>query len=98
MSEWGFDIEHKGYRFKSSEKEKGDSLIEISRDGTVLKSFLFPSYKIWNIPAHADDIIADLESGLRIAGSDGLGGNAYQPQPLPDPPKGGEGKDEMSDL
>jgi hypothetical protein len=77
MSDYGYDILHKGYRFKSSERDKGGSLIEISKDGVVLKSFLFPSYKIWNIPAHADDIIVDLESGLRIAGSDGLGGNLY---------------------
>jgi hypothetical protein len=85
MSDYGYDILHKGYRFKSTESDhKGDSLIEISKDGTVLKSFLFPSYKIWNIPAHADDIIADLESGLRIAGSDGLGGNLYSPSEATD--------------
>ena len=39
-------------------------------------------YKVFNIPAHIDDIVEGLErnsdSGLRIAGSDGLGGNAYQ--------------------
>jgi hypothetical protein len=55
------------------------SLITIqNEEGSCIKEFEFPSYKIWNIPAHKDDIVDDLEQELRIAGSDGLGGNAYQ--------------------
>jgi len=50
----------------------------------MVRDFLFPSYKIWNIAAHADDIIDGLEQGndkgLFIAGSDGLGGNLYEPK------------------
>jgi hypothetical protein len=60
---------------------KGDALIEVERDGEIVRSFNFPAYKVWNIPAHADDIIhSELEKnkdGYRIAGSDGLGGNAF---------------------
>jgi hypothetical protein len=58
-----------------------DALIEVRRDNKIVRSFTFPSYKIWNIPAHADDIInSELEKntdGYKIAGSDGLGGNAF---------------------
>ncbi len=79
--EWGFDFEEDGFRFVSKEKDKGNSEITISREGKILRQFLFPSYKIWNIPAHAKDIIEglkkDVDCGLRVAGSDGFGGNAY---------------------
>jgi len=78
---YGFEFEKDGYHFVSVEKESGTSEITISKNGKVLKRFPFPSYKIWNIPAHAEDIIAGLEkendSGLLIAGSDGLGGNYF---------------------
>jgi len=37
---------------------------------------------VWNIPAHADDIIeselAKNDDGYFIAGSDGLGGNVFK--------------------
>ena len=78
-----FDGETRGYRFKATYliEPKGDALIEIFKGEELKKEFLFPSYKIWNISAHADDIIDGLEKesdeGLRIAGSDGLGGNSY---------------------
>jgi hypothetical protein len=60
---------------------KGDALIEISKDGTMLRSVLWPAYKIWNIAAHAWDIADDLEDGLVLAGSDCLGGTCYTPAP-----------------
>jgi hypothetical protein len=64
---------------------KGESLIEIRQDDVLVKEFLWPSYKIWNITAHADEIIEGLkkgsDEGLRIAGSDGLGGNVYRENP-----------------
>jgi len=78
-----FEGEKRGYHFKATylEEPKGESLIEISKAGEMIREFLFPSYKIWNISAHADDIIDGLEeqndSGLLMAGSDGLGGNVY---------------------
>lgn len=79
-----FDGEKRGYRFRATYlvEPKGDALIEIFKGDSLKKEFLFPAYKIWNISAHADDIIDGLEKesdeGLRIAGSDGLGGNSYQ--------------------
>ena len=78
-----FEYEKSGYRFKATYlvEPKGEALIEIFKDATLKKEFLFPAYKIWNISAHADDIIDGLEKGsdegLHIAGSDGLGGNSY---------------------
>lgn len=75
---------HKGYIFTCTYllEPKGEALIEIEKDGKLLREFLFPAYKVFNIPAHVDDIVEGLErnsdSGLRIAGSNGLGGNAYQ--------------------
>jgi len=74
-----------GYHFKASYliEPKGEALIEISKDGKMVREFLFPAYKIWNIAAHAHDIAEGLDresdSGLYTAGSDGLGGNSYQP-------------------
>jgi hypothetical protein len=71
-----FDGQAHGYRFVAwyLHEPKADALIEISKDGEVVKSFLWPAYKIWNIAAHAADIAHDLDAGLAVAGSDGLGG------------------------
>ncbi len=75
-----------GYNFigtflSGPEGDAGNALIEIKKDGKLVKEFLFPAYKIWNIAAHAQDIVdglkKDSDSGLYVAGSDGLGGNAY---------------------
>lgn len=81
-----FEIEKKGYTFKATYLmfPKNDALIEIFKGNNLIKEFLFPAYKIWNIAAHIYDIIDGLEEesdyGLRIAGSDGLGGNCYTKQ------------------
>jgi hypothetical protein len=85
------EIESKAYKFNEKnytfecwylKEPSGEALIRITKDDKVVREFLFPSYKIYNITAHADDIIKGLENesdeGLRIAGSDGLFGNAYQ--------------------
>ncbi len=80
-----FEGEKRGYRFVGTylTEPKGDALIEIFKGDVMVREFLFPAYKVWNIAAHADDIVDGLEedsdSGLREAGSDGLGGNVYQP-------------------
>ncbi len=79
--EIAFDYKHdEHFRFVATYLEipRGDALIEIFKDAKLIKEFLFPGYKIYNIPAHAHDIVEDLERGLTIAGSTGLGGNVYQ--------------------
>jgi hypothetical protein len=75
-----YEFEEKGYKFRATylKEPKGDALIEIFKEDKLIKEFLFPSYKIYNISAHVNDIINDLEEGLKIAGSNGLGSNSYQ--------------------
>jgi hypothetical protein len=79
-----FTQETKGYTITATylKEPETDALIEIKKVGKVVKEFLFPAYKIWNIAAHMNDIIAGFEKGnddgLYEAGSDGLGGNVYQ--------------------
>lgn len=74
----------RGFVFKAWDLQagKGDALIEVERDGKLVRSFNFPEYKAWNIPAHANDIIqSELDKdvdGYLEAGSDGLGGNAFR--------------------
>ena len=73
----------RGYVFKATylEEPKSEALIEIFKDDVLVKEFLFPAYKIFNIAAHASDIVDSLEQGnedgFYVAGSNGLGGNSY---------------------
>ena len=73
-----------GYQFIATylKEPKGEALIEIKKEGIIVKEFLFPSYKIWNIAAHAQDIVDGLkeesEEGILMAGLTGLGGNVYK--------------------
>jgi len=79
-----FEIKEKEYHFKATylQEPRGEALVEIFKDGKIVREFLFPSYKIYNIAAHIDDIIDGLEngndSGLIEAGTTGLGGNVYK--------------------
>lgn len=77
-----FECEARGLKFTATylTEPKGDALIEITRNGEMVKSLLWPAYKIWNIAAHADDIAADIEDGLATAGATGFGGNVYSPE------------------
>ena len=49
----------RGFTVKASYllEPKGDALIEIFKDGELLRWFLFPAYKVWNIAAHFSDIV-----------------------------------------
>ena len=69
----------RGFVFKAWNlpDSKGNALIEVWRDDKLVRDFKFPAYKIWNIPAHSDDIITselnkDTE-GYAIASSTGIG-------------------------
>ena len=81
-----FDHVHRGFRFVATYliKPKGEALIEIGKDGEPVKSVLWPAYKIWNIPAHADDIVTDLEVGLYEAGWTGFGSVYVMEEPTHD--------------
>lgn len=76
LGEKAFTCESGGYHFTAwyLASSKVDALIEIRRGADVVRSFLWPAYKIWNIAAHTQDIAADIDAGLATAGSDGLGG------------------------
>jgi hypothetical protein len=58
---------------------KGDAFIQITKGDSVVREFLFPAYKVWNIAAHLPDIVdSELSNncaGYGVAASDGLGGS-----------------------
>lgn len=66
---------------------KGDALVEVFKDGALVREFLFPAYKIWNIAAHFSDIvdgeIAKHDGGYRAAAWNGIT-SPGEPQPLPE--------------
>ena len=78
-----FDHRDGGYRFVATYLTEpiGDALIEILKGDEVIRAFLWPAYKIWNIAAHASDIAASLDAGhsdgLYLAGEIGFGANVY---------------------
>lgn len=57
---------------------KEDALVRLFKDGTIVREFLFPAYKIYNIQAHFRDIvdseIAGNVNGYTMAASTGLEG------------------------
>ncbi len=69
----------RGYTVKASylkAPHAGDALIEISKDGVVFRSFLYPAYRIYNIAAHFSDIvdgeIENHDGGYRAADFNGI--------------------------
>jgi len=78
INDRGFNV--KAWSLKDTEQSKGDSLIEIRYQGELIRGFIFPLYKIWNIAAHFHDIVDgelskdDKERGYRIAASTGFEG------------------------
>ena len=78
-----FDVDDRGFNVKAWYLEntaelKGDAVIEVSYDNEIIRQFLFPAYKIYNIAAHFRDIVdgelskTDKERGYKIAASTGL--------------------------
>jgi hypothetical protein len=57
----------RGYQAKTFYliEPQGDALVEIYHDGKLLRLFLFPAYKIWNIAAHFKDIVDSEIAGDR---------------------------------
>ena len=49
----------RGYTCRASylTEPKGEAFIEIFKDGQLVRDFLFPAYKIYNIQAHFEDIV-----------------------------------------
>ena len=73
----GFNV--RAWYLRDTEKSKGDALIEIRYKNKLIRRFLFPAYKIYNIAAHFKDIVDgelsknNKDFGYRIAASTGLG-------------------------
>jgi hypothetical protein len=70
----------RGYTVKASylkEPHKGDALVEIFKDNQLIRKFIFPAYKIWNIAAHFKDIVdSEIEkttAGYEMAAWNGIG-------------------------
>lgn len=87
--ELAFDRQDRGYRIRVWYRDKSaDALAEITLNKKLLRHFLYPAYKIWNLEAHFGDIVdSEMENnieGYAIAGSDGLGGGVM-PQPTGQP-------------
>jgi hypothetical protein len=58
--------------------DAGDALVEIFNAGKIVRHFLFPAYKIYNIQVHFSDIvdgeIANNLHGYEMAAWDGISG------------------------
>lgn len=56
----------------------GTALVQIMQGSKVVREFHYPSYKIWNLEAHAQEILdSELNAdnhGYEMAGADLLGG------------------------
>lgn len=52
-------VAYKGYNIKAWDicGNKTETLIEIFKDNKVIRTFTYPSYKIYNLQAHFEDII-----------------------------------------
>ncbi len=54
---------------------RDQALVEIFKDGTLVRSFHYPAYKVWNIAAHFSDIVdSEIEqaSPQCVVTSDGI--------------------------
>jgi len=83
--ELAFDVSKDGFNMKvwylkdcAELNIRGESLVKLYHNGRLIRQFLYPSYKIYNLCAHFDDIVeselANSIDGYIIAGSTGLGG------------------------
>lgn len=74
------DFNAKAWYVQDIAESKGDAVIEICYNDKLIREFIMPAYKIWNIPAHFADIVDseltkdDKERGYKIALSTGLEG------------------------
>lgn len=67
----------RGFLFQAwyLKEPRGDALVQIWTDGKY-REFLFPAYKIWNITAHADEII-DSELSANLEGYERAAWNGF---------------------
>lgn len=57
--------------------QSADALVQIMKDGQVVREFLFPAYKIYNLQSHFRDIVDSEidknDNGYRQAAWNGIG-------------------------
>ena len=93
------DKPDRGYAVRATylKEPRGDALVEIFKDGDLLRKFLFPAYKVWNIAAHFRDIVdGELEKsghGYGMAAWTGIG-PVPEVELEPQEPDGAEVSDE----
>jgi type II restriction/modification system DNA methylase subunit YeeA len=54
-----FEQSDRGYSITAYylETPKADALVEIKYEETMIRKFIYPAYKIWNLAAHFSDIV-----------------------------------------
>jgi hypothetical protein len=60
-----FDGEWRGYQVRAhylKPPDNQDALVEVLKDGEIVRSFRYPAYRVWNVAAHADDLIDEIEA------------------------------------
>lgn len=94
MSEPQFEVESvafegpktpdRGYTIRASylkEPHSADALIEVMKEGQVIRRFMFPAYKIYNLQAHFKDIvdgeIQNSSKGYEMAAWNGVSGAVF---------------------
>jgi trimethylamine:corrinoid methyltransferase-like protein len=82
MGEHAFDITNGTWRITGDYEGEGN--VAFYHAGELHRRVTVPGYKIWNIAAHASDIVADFEEGMAEACSDGLGGSSGYKVEAPD--------------
>lgn len=77
-----YHIKERGYSVKAwylKQPNNGDALVKIFKGKALLRDFLFPAYKIYNIAAHFSDIVqSEIDKnieGYKVAASTGFGGS-----------------------
>ena len=81
-----YEEKYKGFNVQcwyllGKEGDAGDALIRITRGRKLVRKFLFPAYKVWNIAAHFSEIVeselaGDID-GYGNAASAGIGGSVF---------------------
>jgi hypothetical protein len=76
----GPKLPDRGYTVKAwyLHEPKGKAGVQIFKEGQLVRQFLWPAYKIWNVAAHFSDIVdgevEESASGYKMAAWDGISG------------------------
>ena len=72
-----YDVSDGDWRVVATDSDvRGEAKIRFEYRGEFFREVRYPAYKVWNIPAHLRDIVADFEHGMALASATGLEGFA----------------------